>query len=176
MIEIYMLMVETKQMAHLDYRLEKSRWEAEQLRSAPLMPSEPVEEEDNEEDPVAASSSNQMRQPGLERFLQRQQEQDWEAEAQLLQEEKELEAMIAMMEGQEMDQRVGGPTDLDAHEMSGEKKQETTQTPYASDDDEYDEIFMDLIDHSAGEEALVGLRQVESGEGVGMEGDEMDMS
>ncbi|THX75218.1 hypothetical protein D6D04_07515 [Aureobasidium pullulans] len=125
-------------MARLDYLKEKRRWEAEQVRSAPpLYPDLPDAEEDSSEYDLP-TYNNQM---AWDPRSQSDYPLDQEADAILQQENEELEALVALM--QEDENRRNQQSDSqDAHD--------DRSSAFGSDDDEYDSIFMDMIDETGG--------------------------
>lgn len=153
------------QMARLDYNTEKRRWEAEQARSAPPTYSEPPEED--YEDPNRQPIYSQQWHPQYEHYGFSPLSES-EADAVLQQENAELEALVSMMENQELR--------FAQHEEDGEMVPPPTPrlgdrhdgaSVFGSDDEEYDSIFMDLIDEQGGCGGQVQQQE---------EGEEMDMS
>lgn len=167
-------------MARLDYKSEKSRWEAEQARTAPPIPSDPPEEDEEDyyqHQRFQQSSSGSSHVPqqffsnthsDTQMHSSQPSRSDWEADAVLAQENAELEALVAMMEGQQV---ASSSSYQHAHvqqmqqSAGGGNTSVDDETPFGSDDDEYDSIFMDLIDERGGLQAADGLQ-----------GEEMDMS
>lgn len=184
-------------MARLDYRTEKSRWELEQARLAPPTYSDPPEEAEDDfrsDDPSNSGEpqhSSQMmlsqqipqNDSHLEFYdLHRQRAEmgfaplsEYEADIVLRQESEELEALIEMMESQQL------PTNLQHQQQQRQRyllgtlpQQEPEQehecsSAFGSDDEEYDSIFMDLIDEQGGENAHQSQQ-------IHQQAEEMDMS
>ena len=161
-------------MALLDYKTEKRRWEAEQARLAPATFSDPPEEaEDDDKTQYPSSSegpqwSSQMAfsqptshyVPYQESQYQRQQDlgmgftplSEFEADAVLRQENEELEALIDMMESQQLPtypQKQQGDL-FDVSQLQEQGHEHEGSSMFGSDDEEYDSIFMDLIDDQGG--------------------------
>ncbi|KAI4720287.1 hypothetical protein E4T48_03415 [Aureobasidium sp. EXF-10727] len=141
-------------MARLDYLKEKRRWEAEQVRSAPSLHPEFAEAEEASDYDLPTYSSHMTWDPQS----QHDYPLDPEADAALQQENEELEALIALM--QEDENR------LNQHSNSQEAHDDRSSA-FGSDDDEYDSIFMNLIDETGG--AASGPEQQH-------QDDEMDLS
>lgn len=178
-----------KQMALLDYKTEKHRWEAEQARLAPPTFSDPPEEAEDDhqiENPSSSEGpqwSSQMvfsqptshYAPYQESQYQHQQAlgmgftplSEFEADAVLRQENEELEALIDMMESQQLptypQQQQG--EGFDASRLQEQEHEHEGSSVFGSDDEEYDSIFMDLIDDQGG-----------NGQQIQQEDEEMDMS
>lgn len=153
-------------MARLDYNTEKRRWEAEQARSAPPTYSEPPEED--HEDPSRQAIHSQQWHPRYEHHGLHAPTES-EADAVLQQETAELEALVSMMENQELrfarHKDDGGMVPLPPTPRLGDRQDGSSV--FGSDDEEYDSIFMDLIDEQGG---CGGQAQRQD------EGEEMDMS
>lgn len=184
-------------MARLDYKTERRRWEAEQARSAPPTYLDDATEEEHYEPDSSfgyyqtpnhgsgggsssfnASNDDMMfSQPQSSNIQTRQSQHpfgfsplsDAEAEAVLRQENEELEALVEMMESQQLPQYG----EHESRQHSQQQSQETGQNagygshpdPCASsvsgsdDGEEYDSIFMDLIDEQVGDEGLAQHQQ-----------------
>lgn len=136
----------------LDFVQRQKQWEAEQARSAPLLPSDPIEEEDEPGnfDFDFTSSGNAMQ-------VSTQPEQEAEDFAQ--RENEELEALLSFLPGEQDSAPKTG--------MQGNEEQMSEH--FGSDDDDYDALFSDFIN----EDAHAGP---ENGGQANGEGDEMDMS
>ncbi|KAH0365204.1 hypothetical protein KCU65_g6256, partial [Aureobasidium melanogenum] len=119
-------------MARLDYLKEKRRWEAEQVRSAPQLHPDFAEAEESSEYDLPTYSSQMAWDPQS----QSDYPLDPEADAILQQENEELEALVALMQEDENRQNQ------EAHD--------DRSSAFGSDDDEYDNIFMNLIDETGG--------------------------
>jgi hypothetical protein len=125
------------QMARLDYLKEKRRWEAEQVRSAPALHPDFAEAEESSDYDLPTYSS-QMAWGSRTRS---EYPQDLEADLVLQQEDEELEALIALMQEEE-NRRSQQSNSQEAHN--------DCSSAFGSDDDEYDSIFMDMIDETGG--------------------------
>lgn len=120
------------QILHLDFKSERQRWEAELEKSAPSLDSSDFEED--EEDLPVFSGQQAASQP-FTIFHNDEPTSDArtsdEADAVLEQEDRELEALLALME--------------DEHDVLMD--QEASQH-FGSDDEDYDSLFMDLVPES----------------------------
>jgi hypothetical protein len=125
------------QMARLDYLKEKRRWEAEQVRSAPQLHPDFAEAEETSDYDLPTYSNQMSWDP------QAQSEHPLDPEADLVQqqEDEELEALIALMQEDE-NRRNQHSNCQEAHD--------DRSSAFGSDDDEYDSIFMDMIDETGG--------------------------
>ena len=111
----------------LDYFQRKKQWEAEQARAAPDVPSDPLEEEEDEELydlPTSSGNAMQISAPSTQ-----QPRLDDEVDEVLQREDEELEALLEYMPGQD-DVGLGG-TGRDEHLWS--------------DDDDYDALFSEFM-------------------------------
>ena len=184
-------------MARLDYRTEKRRWEAEQALLASAYSDPPEGEEDEYEDEdegsrVAGAGAGAGSDSGINSASctssdyttlghPRSQNQDLprqldsqhhptieqvEAEEALRRENEELEALIEMMEGQRL------PPPMYPLLQQQQQQQDDRSSVFGSDDDEYDSIFMDMIDDQRGKPSRHGHA---GGIDVDLDGD-MDMS
>lgn len=143
-------------MARLDYLKEKRRWEAEQVRSAPQLHPDFVEAEEALEYDLPTYSSQMVWDPQS----QSNHPPDPEADAILQQENEELEALVALMQEDEIRQN------------NSQEAHDDRSSAFGSDDDEYDNIFMNLIDETGGAAAGSGHQQ----EHQFIADDEMDLS
>jgi hypothetical protein len=125
------------QMARLDYLKEKRRWEAEQVRSAPSLHPDFAEAEETSDYDLPTYSNQMSWHP------QSQSEYPLDSEADLVlqQEDEELEALIALM--QEDENRRN-------QQSNSQETHDDRSSAFGSDDDEYDSIFMDMIDETGG--------------------------
>lgn len=116
-----------RQIQKLDWVAEQKRWEAEKAREAPELEEEAIEElvKESAQEPSSAQSI-WANEPRTEREIA-------EAEYILAQEERELQALIAAMEEE---QQVS----------------DNVSQHYGSDDDDYDEIFMEVAVGEASQE------------------------
>jgi hypothetical protein len=145
------------QMARLDYLKEKRRWEAEQVRSAPSLHPDFAEAEETSDYDLPTYSSQMAWDPQS----QSEYPLDSEADLALRQEDEEMEALLAMMQEDE-NRRVQQSNSQEAHD--------DLSSAFGSDDDEYDSIFMDMIDETGG--AASGSEQ----HGQHTADDQMDLS
>ncbi|KAH0337170.1 hypothetical protein KCU81_g8230, partial [Aureobasidium melanogenum] len=143
-------------MARLDYLKEKRRWEAEQVRSAPQLHPDFAEAEEASEYDLPTYNSQTAWDP-QSRF---DYPLDPEADAILQQENEELEALVALM--QEDEQRQN-------QQSNSQEAYDDRSSAFGSDDDEYDNIFMNLIDETGGAAGGSGQHQSTAD-------DEMDLS
>lgn len=143
-------------MARLDYLKEKRRWEAEQVRSAPQLHPDFAEAEKPLENDLPTYSSQMV----WDTRSQSDYPLDPEADAILQQENEELEALVALMQEDELRQNNSRETHDDR------------SSAFGSDDDEYDNIFMNLVDETGG--AATGSGQHQQNQPSA--DDEMDLS
>ncbi|KAG9698985.1 hypothetical protein KCU95_g3064, partial [Aureobasidium melanogenum] len=143
-------------MARLDYLKEKRRWEAEQVRSAPQLHPDFAEAEEASEYDLPTYSSQMAWDPQS----QSDYPLDPEADAILQQENEELEALVALMQEDEHRQN---------QQSNSQEAYEDRSSAFGSDDDEYDNIFMNLIDETGGAAGCSGQHQSTAD-------DEMDLS
>ncbi|KAG9691027.1 hypothetical protein KCU95_g8072, partial [Aureobasidium melanogenum] len=148
-------------MARLDYLKEKRRWEAEQVRSAPSLHPEFAEAEEASEYDLPTYSSEMAWDPQS----QSDYPLDPEADAILQQENEELEALVALMQEDENRQN---------QQFNGQEAYDDRSSAFGSDDDEYDNIFMNLIDETGGAAAGSGHQQQHQHQPIA--DDEMDLS
>ncbi|KAG9613933.1 hypothetical protein KCV04_g16676, partial [Aureobasidium melanogenum] len=146
-------------MARLDYLKEKRRWEAEQVRSAPSLHPDFAEAEEASEYDLPTYSSQMAWDPQS----QFEHPLDPEADAILQQENEELEALVALMQEDENCQN---------QQFNSQEAHDDRSSVFGSDDDEYDNIFMNLIDETGGAAAGSGHQQQHQPTA----GDEMDLS
>ncbi|KAH0279513.1 hypothetical protein KCU91_g1701, partial [Aureobasidium melanogenum] len=143
-------------MARLDYLKEKRRWEAEQVRSAPQLHPDFAEAEEASEYDLPTYSSQMAWDPQS----QSDYPLDPEADAILQQENEELEALVALMQEDEHRQN---------QQSNSQEAYEDRSSAFGSDDDEYDNVFMNLIDETGGAAGCSGQHQSTAD-------DEMDLS
>lgn len=125
------------QMARLDYLKEKRRWEAEQVRSAPSLHPDFAEAEETSDYDLPMYSGQMVWDPQS----QSDYSLDPEADLVLQQENEEMEALLALM--QEDENR--------RNQQSNSQETHDDRSPaFGSDDDEYDDIFMNMIDETGG--------------------------
>ena len=131
------LVLTVLQMARLDYLKEKRRWEAEQVRSAPSLHPDFAEAEETSDYDLPTYTS----QMAWDSQSQSEYPLDLEADLVLQQEDEEMEALLALMQEDET-RRNQQSNSQDAHD--------DRSSAFGSDDDEYDNIFMNLIDETGG--------------------------
>lgn len=107
----------------LDFVQRQRRWEAEQAREAPLLTSDPIEEEDDNEVLPTSSSAMLLSQPASHLPTMR----DEEVDEVLQREEEEMEALLAHMPGSNEDEH-------------------TAQNDHLYSDDDYDALFSEVMD------------------------------
>ena len=157
----------------LDFVQRQKQWEAEQARSAPLLPSDGPEEED-EEDLSHMIFSGNATQNSMS-FSQWQATPE-EADEIAQMEDEELAALLSFLPGEGNDlpqQHNYRPTQDQGQGQSRDQQgNEPMSDHFGSDDDDYDSLFSDFINaeaHGVGHESN-GLQADASS------GDAMDMS
>lgn len=119
----------------LDFVQRRKQWEAEQARDASFIPSDPPESEEEESEyDLPTSSGNAMKLSQASTQLPALEEQADEV-AQM--EDRELEALLQYMP-------VG--SEESEHGVSGMQSQNLW-----SDDDDYDELFSELMEQDEGQ-------------------------
>lgn len=143
-------MLTNSQIMRLDFVQRQKQWEAQLAREAPLMPSDPPEDEEEGEEYDLPSSSNAMQvsapstqQPTL----------DYEVDEVEQREREELEALLSYMPADEHYER-----------------DEQSEHLY-SDDDDYDALFSEIIAQDAGWDDQTQQQPAEQDDG-----EEMDTS
>lgn len=114
---------------HLDFKSERQRWEAELEKSAPSLDSFDIEE-DQEDTPVF-SGQQSASQPFMILHNDRATNDARtfaEADAALEQEDRELEALLALMEDE-----------------NDEPMDQKASQHFSSDDEDYDSLFMEMV-------------------------------
>lgn len=156
----------------LDFVQRQKQWEAEQARSAPLLPSDAPEEEDEALAlPISSNTSSTMQFSAPSTQWQATQE---EADEVAQREREELEALLSFLPGEEMG--VSSPQaqyqDYQSYHQTPQTEQADEQMSehFGSDDDDYDALFSDFINAEAHEAAEGDAQLPESS------GDAMDMS
>lgn len=148
----------------LDFVQRQKQWEAEQARSAPLLPSD-VPEEDEDDFSQMISSGNAMQTSTYSTQWQATPE---EADEIAQMEDQELEALLCFLPGEE--NALPQQYDEQSNEMVQES--EPMSDHFGSDDDDYDALFSDLINAEAH-----GMVAEGSGhQAPASRGDAMDMS
>jgi hypothetical protein len=144
-------------MARLDYLKEKRRWEAEQVRSAPALHPDFVEAEESSDYDLPTYSS----QMAWDSQARSEYPQDPEADLVLQREDEELEALVALMQEEENRRN---------QQSNSQEVQNDCSSAFGSDDDEYDSIFMDMIDETGGAAPGTGQQHQDTAD------DTMDLS
>jgi len=153
----------------LDFVQRQKQWEAEQARSAPLLPSDAPEEED-EEDLSHMIYSGNATQTSMS-FSQWQATPE-EADEIAQMEDEELEALLSFLPGEDSTSHQQHSYQPIQNQDQGQQANEPMSDHFGSDDDDYDSLFSDFINaeaHGMGEEDN-GPQAPESS------GDAMDMS
>jgi len=137
-----------QQIMRLDFVQRQKQWEAEQARSAPLLPSDAPEEED-EVDLSHMIFSGNATQNSMS-FSQWQATPE-EADEIAQMEDEELEALLSFLPGEGNDlpqQQNYQPTQ---YQGQGQDRQgnEPMSDHFGSDDDDYDSLFSDFINAEA---------------------------
>lgn len=140
-----------EQLMRLDFSRERRMWEAEKARSAPPEAFD-WSELDAADDAYALSGQSagtaelpSASQAGVNAMEVNPEEEQLEAEMVRLEEEREMEELLALME---------------------EEEHTRASSTYGSDDDDYDGLFMELVNQNQGEHYASPVAQE----------DEMDMS
>lgn len=119
----------------MDFMQRQRQWESEQARSAPLLPADPPEEDEDLDAPLS-SSAMQISQPYASQYSMVEEEADEVAQR----EKEELEALLSYLPEEEEglpDQSNAFADETNAHGGS--------QEHFGSDDDDYDALFSDLM-------------------------------
>lgn len=153
------------QIMRLDFVQRQKQWEAEQARSAPLLPSD-APEEDDEDFALPMSSNNSMQFSAPSTQWQATQE---EADEVAQRENEELEALLSFLPGEEMNvtQPQAQFQEFD-HTHQVQQADEQMSEHFGSDDDDYDALFSDFINaeaHEAAEEETA-MAQAPSGDAM----------
>lgn len=140
----------------LDFVQRRKQWEAERARDAPLIPSDPLEPEDEADAyDLPSSSGNAMQFSQTSTQPPAMEEDEVDEVAQM--EDRELEALLEYM-----------PVD------GGEAKQGEQQSQNLwSDDDDYEALFSEIMEQDLQAFAQHGQGQQQ---GAAQEGEAMDMS
>lgn len=149
----------------LDFVQRQKRWEAEQARSAPLLPSDAPEEEDDDDFSNMMSSGNAMQTSTYSTQWQATPE---EADEIAQMEDRELEALLSFLPGEES----ALPQEHNHQSDPMVQENEPMSDHFGSDDDDYDSLFSDFINAEAHD-------MVDAGRGPQVpasSGDAMDMS
>ena len=156
----------------LDFVQRQKQWEAEQARSAPLLPSDAPEEED-EEDLSHMIFGGNATQDSMS-FSQWQATPE-EADEIAQMEDEELEALLSFLPG-EGDELPGQHNYQQSIQNQGQGQDQQGNEPmsdhFGSDDDDYDSLFSDFINAEAH-----GMAEENNGpQAYASSGDAMDMS
>lgn len=159
----------SKQIMRLDFVQRQKKWEAEQARSAPLLPSDAPEEEEEDLDfslPLSSNDAMQISAPSSQWHATPE-----EADEVARRESEELEALLSMLPGEEaglLQHQAQQPQSYEPHQSH--QVDEQMSEHFGSDDDDYDALFTDFINADAHESAEGGNQTTASS------GDAMDMS
>lgn len=149
----------------LDFVQRQKQWEAEQARTAPLLPSDgPEEEEEEDLSPMIFSGNATQTSMSFSQWQATPEEADEIAQM----EDEELEALLSFLPGEESAQ----PQQHNYQPTQDQQGNEHMSEHFGSDDDDYDSLFSDFINaeaHGMVEESN-GPRVPESS------GDAMDIS
>lgn len=178
------MLIDLKQMMRLDFVQRQRAWEAELARAAPFVGEEDVmengdEEEEDDGDVFGGPKSGggdamQFSAPGSQQQQWGWQATQEEADEVAEREREELDALLSLLPGEEMqgaqEQAQGQqPSFGSSEEQQGD---EQMSEHFGSDDDDYDALFSDFINADA-HETVGGFDQAQVPEGGG---DAMDMS
>jgi hypothetical protein len=130
----------------LDFVQRQKKWEAEQARAAPMLPSDGPEEEEEEDfsQMIFSGSAAQSSMPSTQQWQATPEEADEIAQM----EDEELEALLSFLPGEEsaLPQPQGYYQPV---QMQG--RDEQISEHFGSDDDDYDSLFSDFINAEAHE-------------------------
>lgn len=159
------------QIMRLDFVQRQKQWEAEQARSAPLLPSDAPEEEE-EEDLSHMIFSGNATQNSMS-FSQWQATPE-EADEIAQMEDEELEALLSFLPGE--DSSLPQTHNYRPVQAQGQDQNQQGNEPmsdhFGSDDDDYDSLFSDFINAEAH-----GMAEQNNGpQADASSGDAMDMS
>jgi hypothetical protein len=159
------------QIMRLDFVQRQKQWEAEQARSAPLLPSDAPEDED-EEDLSHMVFSGDATQTSMS-FSQWQATPE-EADEIAQMEDEELEALLSFLpgEGNDLPQQHNNQPIQDQGQGQDQQGNEPMSDHFGSDDDDYDSLFSDFINAEAHGQA----EQSSGSQADASSGDAMDMS
>jgi hypothetical protein len=151
----------------LDFVQRQKKWEAEQARAAPSLPSDGPEEEEEEDFSQMIFSGNaaQSSMPSTQQWQATPEEADEIAQM----EDEELEALLSFWPGEES----ALPQQQGYHQpVQTQGRDEQMSEHFGSDDDDYDSLFSDFINAEAHETAERG----NEAQAPMSSGDAMDMS
>jgi hypothetical protein len=159
-----------RQIMRLDFVQRQKQWEAEQARSAPLLPSDAPEEEE-EEDLSHMIYSGSATQSSMQ-FSQWQATPE-EADEIAQMEDEELEALLSFLPGEEsaLPQRHSYEPLQHQDQGQGQQGNELMSDHFGSDDDDYDSLFSDFINaeaHGNGKESTGPHASEPSGDAMDM--------
>lgn len=121
-------LIHVRQIMRLDYVQRRRQWEAEQDREAPLLPSDPLEDEEDDDvyDLPTSSIAMQMSAPASQQPFPEE-----EVDEVLQREDEELQALLSLM-----------PNSEDTNDQT------SANHPW-SDDDDYDTLFSEMMQSEA---------------------------
>lgn len=160
-----MLTIPFRQIMRLDFVQRQKQWEAEQVRLAPMLPSD-TPEEDEEELQAPESSNNDAMQ--LSQFSTQWYATPEEAEEVARRESEELEALLSFLPGEDAGMSQPQIKYHDYHSYPTEQADEQMSEHFGSDEDDYDTLFSDFINAEAHDTAQADANS--------SSGDVMDMS
>jgi hypothetical protein len=151
----------------LDFVQRQKKWEAEQARAAPMLPSDgpDEEEEDDFSQMIFSGNAAQSSMPSTQQWQATPEEADEIAQM----EDEELEALLSFLPGEEsaLAQQQG------YHQPAQTQgRDEPVSEHFGSDDDDYDSLFSDFINAEAHDTADGG----NGAQAPMSSGDAMDMS
>jgi hypothetical protein len=151
----------------LDFVQRQKKWEAEQARAAPMLPSDGPEEEEEEDFSHMIFSGNaaQPSMPSTQQWQATPEEADEIAQM----EDEELEALLSFLPGEESALAQQQSYHQPVQTQGGD---EQMPEHFGSDDDDYDSLFSDFINAEAHETAERGSEA----QAPMLSGDAMDMS
>lgn len=149
----------------LDFVQRQKRWEAEQARAAPLLPSDGPEEEEEDDfsQMIFSGNATQTSLPSIQ-WQATPEEADHIAQM----EDEELEALLSFLPGEE----ISLPQQHSHQSIQEQQPDEQMSEHFGSDDDDYDSLFSDFINAEAHEMA----EQSNQIQAPVSSGDAMDMS
>jgi hypothetical protein len=140
------LLTMRRQIMRLDFVQRQKQWEAEQARSAPLLPSDAPEEED-EDDYSHMIYSGNATQSSMQ-FSQWQATPE-EADEIAQMEDEELEALLSFLPGEESTLPQEHNFQPIQNQDQGPQENQQMSDHFGSDDDDYDSLFSDFINAEA---------------------------
>lgn len=150
----------------MDFMQRQRQWESEQARSAPLLPSDPPEEDEDVDVPMS-SNTTRISQPRASQYSMPEEEADEVAQR----EREELEALLSYLPSEE--EVMAQLPEQQKYVQNKAYAQGESQEHFGSDDDDYDALFSDLM-QAESQTATSGDEQQHVQ--PTNDGDEMDMS